>query len=68
MRRENKGRENRSENGREWVFGYGGWGEIIVYSRSIINTYSLLSHKWWVPLIKFMVRPTIHVRGGSMHL
>ena len=33
-------------------------GEIIVYSRSTINAYSLLSHKWWVPLIKFMVRPT----------
>ena len=36
--------------------------EIIVYSRSTINAYSLLSHEWWVPLIKFMVGPTIHVR------
>ena len=42
--------------------------KIIVYSRSTINTYSLLSHKWWVPLIKFMVGPTIHVREVSMHL
>ena len=42
--------------------------EIIVYSRSIINAYSLLSHEWWVPLIKFIVGPTIHVRGGSTHL
>ena len=37
-------------------------GKIFVYSRSIINTYSLLSHKWWVPLINFMVGLTIHVR------
>ena len=36
---------------------------IIVYSRSIINTCSFLSHEWWVQLIKFMVGPTIHVRG-----
>ena len=42
--------------------------EIIVYFRSTINAYSLLSYEWWVPLIKFMVRPTIHVRGGSTHL
>ena len=42
--------------------------EIIVYSRSTINVYSLLSHEWWVPLIKFIVGPTIYVRGGSMHL
>ena len=42
--------------------------EIIVYSRSTINAYSLLSHEWWVPLIKFMVGPTIHMRGGSTHL
>ena len=35
-----------------------------MYSRSTINAYSLISHEWWVPLIKFMVRPTIHVRGG----
>ena len=37
--------------------------KIIVYSWSTINAYSLLSHKWWVPLIKFMMEPTIHVRG-----
>ena len=43
-------------------------GKIIVYSRSTINTYSLLSHEWWVLLIKFMVGSTIYVRGGSMHL
>ena len=42
--------------------------EIIVYSRSIINAYSFLSHEWWVPLIKFMVGPTIYVRGESTHL
>ena len=42
--------------------------KIIVYSRNTINACSLLSHKWWVLLIKFMVRPTIHVRGESMHL
>ena len=42
--------------------------EIIVYSQSTINACSLLSHEWWIPLIKFMVGPTIHVRGGSMHL
>ena len=29
---------------------------------------SLLSHEWWVLLIKFMVEPTIHVRGESAHL
>ena len=46
----------------------GFFGEIIVYSRSTINAYSLLSYEWWVPLIKFMVGPIIHVRGGSMHL
>ena len=39
-------------------------GEIIVYSQSTINMYSLLSHKWWVLLIKFMMRPTIFVREG----
>ena len=44
------------------------WREIIVYSGSTINAYSLLSHEWWVPLIKFMVGPTIHVRGRSTHL
>ena len=42
--------------------------EIIVYYRNTINTYSLLSQEWWVPLIKFMVEPTIHVRGGTTHL
>ena len=42
--------------------------EIIVYSRSTINACFLLSHKWWTPLIKFMVGPTIHVRGESTHL
>ena len=42
--------------------------EIIVYSRSTINAYSLLSHEWWVPLIKFIVGPTIHMRRGSAHL
>ena len=43
-------------------------GEIIVYSRNTINVYSLLSHEWCVLLIKFMVGPTIHVRGESTHL
>ena len=43
-------------------------GEIILYSQSTINAYSLLSHKLWVPLIKFMMRPTIHVRGKTTHL
>ena len=42
--------------------------EIIVYSRSTINVYSLLSHEWWVPLIKFMIGLTIYVREGSTHL
>ena len=42
--------------------------EIIVYFRSIINVYSLLSYEWWVPLIKFMMKPTIHVRGRSTYL
>jgi len=37
--------------------------EIIVYSRNIINVYSvILSHEWLVLLIKFIVRPTIYVR------
>ena len=48
--------------------GYLIYREIIVYSRSTINACSLLSHKWWTPLIKFMMGPTIHVRGESMHL
>ena len=38
------------------------------FSRSTINAYSFLSYEWWVPLIKFMVGLTIHVRGGSIHL
>ena len=42
--------------------------KIIVYSRNTINAYFFFSHEWWVSLIKFMVGPTIHVRGGSMHL
>ena len=43
--------------------------EIIMYSRSIINACcSLLSHEWWILLIKFMVGPAIHVRRGSTHL
>ena len=42
--------------------------EIIVYSRSTINACFLLSHKWWIPLIKFMVGPTIYMRGESTHL
>ena len=42
--------------------------EIIVYSQSTINAYFLFSHEWWVTLIKFVVGPTIHVRGGSTHL
>ena len=49
-------------------------GEIIIYFRSTINMYSLIPHEWWVTLIKFMVRPTIHVREethvreGTAHL
>ena len=42
--------------------------EIIVYSRNTINTYFLFSYEWWVPLIKFMVGLTIHVRRGSTYL
>ena len=42
--------------------------EIIVYFRSTINACSIFSHEWWVPLIKFMVGPTIYVRGGSTYL
>ena len=38
------------------------------YFRSTMNEYSLISHEWWVSLIKFIVRPTIHVRGGITHL
>ena len=38
-------------------------GEIIMYFQSTINVYSLILHEWWVALIKFMVGPTIHVRG-----
>ena len=42
--------------------------KIIVYSQSTINAYFLFSHKWWVSLIKFMVKLTIHVRRESTHL
>ena len=42
--------------------------KIIVYSRSIINACSYLSHEWWVSLIKFMMGPTIHVRGPTIHV
>ena len=49
-----------------WRFRYS--GEIIVYSRSTINACFLLSHEWWVSQTKFMVGPTIHMRGGSTHL
>ena len=34
-----------------------------MYFRNTINVYFLFSHEWCVPLIKFMVRSTIHVRG-----
>ena len=43
-------------------------GIIILYSKSTLNAYSLLSQKLWVPLIKFMMGPTTSVRGGSIHL
>jgi hypothetical protein len=43
-------------------------GVIIRYYGSTLNAYSLLSQKLWVPLIKFMMGPTIFVRGGSIHL
>ena len=36
--------------------------KIIVYSWSTINAYSLILHEWWVLLIKFMIKPTIHMR------
>ena len=42
--------------------------EIIVYSRSTINAYLFLLHEWWISLIKFMVGPTIHMKGRSTHL
>ena len=42
--------------------------EIIVYYRSTINTYSLLSYEWWVLLIKYMVGPSINVKWGITHL
>ena len=41
---------------------------IILYSRSTLNAYSLLSQKLWVPLLKFMMGPTTSVREGSTHL
>ena len=53
---------------RRYFWKYPIWREIIVYSQSTINAYSLLSHGWWVPLIKFMMGPTIHVRERSMYL
>ena len=34
-----------------------------MYFRNTINVYSLFSHEWCVPLIKFMLGSTIHVRG-----
>jgi len=39
-----------------------------MYFQSTINAYSLLSHEWWGPLIKFMMEPTIYVREGTTHL
>ena len=30
--------------------------------------YFLLLYEWWVPLIKFIIELTIHVREGSTHL
>ena len=38
--------------------------EIIVYSRSTINTYFFFLHKWWIPLIKFMMGLTFMWKGG----
>ena len=37
------------------------YGDIIVYSRNIINAYSLLSHKWWVS--PFWWEAGIHIHG-----
>ena len=34
-----------------------------MYFRSTINAYSSLLHEKYVSLIKFMVKPTIYVRG-----
>ena len=34
-----------------------------MYFRNTINVYSFFSHEWCVPLIKFMLGSTIHVRG-----
>ena len=42
--------------------------EIIVYSWNTINAYFLFLHEWWVTTNKFVVKPTIHVRGGTIHL
>ena len=50
MQNANHGPKSTSENKQVCLH-----GEIIVYSRSTINTYSLLSHEWWVSLTKFMV-------------
>ena len=41
---------------------------IIEYSESTLNAYSLLSHKWWVPLITYMMGPTTYVREGNTYL
>ena len=43
-------------------------GKIIAYSWNTISAYSLILHEWWIPLIKFMMGPTILVREGIMHL
>ena len=42
--------------------------EIIVYSWNIINAYSLISHEWWISLIKFMMKFAIHIREWSRYL
>ena len=41
--------------------------KIIVYSWSTINACSLLSHEYWVPLIKFMVGPFIWEEGVRIY-
>ena len=43
---------------------------IIQYSRNTIqlNAYSLISHEWRIPLIKFMVRLIIHVKRENTYL
>ena len=42
--------------------------KIISYSGSTLNVYSLFSQKWWIPLIKFMMRAINSVKGGNTHL